>query len=162
YVIGFGAGIFFWGYWILEIPSTQSVLTYGARWVFVRILVLWGLACLLIGFIGLPVMNYLLGWLPALGQMGLPEWLVRYLTDIPANQVVTQFYFRRFMLGLFEGGFFPTVIFYLSIWFRPKDRARAIATFMSAIPVSSIIGAPVSGLMLDQHWFGLEGWRWVF
>src|SRR6478672_8604239 len=52
YVCGFGAGIFFWGYWILEIPSTQSVLTYGARWVFVRILVLWGLACTLIGFIG--------------------------------------------------------------------------------------------------------------
>src|SRR5262245_41700419 len=42
-VIGFGAGLFFWGYWILEIPSTISVVHWGARWVFVRILILWGL-----------------------------------------------------------------------------------------------------------------------
>ncbi|MGL4554978.1 MAG: MFS transporter [Gemmataceae bacterium] len=162
YVCGFGAGIFFWGYWILEIPSAQSVLTYGARWVFVRILVLWGLACLLIGFIGLPTMNALLGWLPALGQLGLPDFLLGYLTDLPDDPVVSQFYFLRFMLGLFEGGFFPTVIFYLSIWFRARDRARAIATFMAAIPVSSMVGAPLSGLMLDLNWLGLPGWRWVF
>lgn len=167
YVTGFGAGIFFWGYWILEIPSTQSVLTFGARWVFVRILVLWGLACTLIGFVGLAWMNSLLGWLPALGAMGLPEVVVSYLAGPPAdgqagNPQVTHFYFLRFMLGLFEGGFFPTVIFYLSIWFRARDRARAIATFMAAIPVSSMLGSPLSALMLNLNWFGLEGWRWVF
>src|SRR5439155_517756 len=54
-VIGFGFGVFFWGYWILEIPSTVSVLRWGARWVFVRILVLWGLVCTLIGSIGTPL-----------------------------------------------------------------------------------------------------------
>ena len=54
-VIGFGAGIFFWGYWILEVPSTLSVLRWGARYVFVRILVLWGLACMLIGTVGTPL-----------------------------------------------------------------------------------------------------------
>src|SRR5215472_13435933 len=54
-VVGFGAGIFFWGYWMLEIPSTLSVLRWGARWVFVRILVLWGLACVLIGTVGTPL-----------------------------------------------------------------------------------------------------------
>src|SRR5579859_5719177 len=53
-VLGFGAGIFFWGYWILEIPSTLSVVRWGARWVFVRILVLWGLCAALVGVIGTP------------------------------------------------------------------------------------------------------------
>lgn len=162
YVIGFGFGIFFWGYPLLEIPSTQSVLTYGARWVFVRILVLWGLATALIGFIGTPWMDSWLGWLPPLGQLGLPASFVEYLTDQPDDPVVTQFYFLRFMLGLFEGGFFPAVILYLSIWFRAKDRARAIATFMAAIPVSSIIGLPISAALLDINWLGLQGWRWVF
>src|SRR3954469_3389071 len=93
-VLGFGAGIFFWGYWILEIPSTVSVLKWGARWVFVRILVLWGLACTLIAAIGTPLADTLLGWLPA-------------FNDDPA---VTQFYVLRFLLGFFEGGFFPSVI----------------------------------------------------
>ena len=65
-IIGFGAGIFFWGYWILEVPSTLSVLRWGARYVFVRILVLWGLACMLIGTVGTPLSNTLLGWLPAI------------------------------------------------------------------------------------------------
>src|SRR5207248_1111366 len=80
----------------------------------------------------------------------------------PDDRIVGQFYFLRFMLGFFEGGFFPTVIFYLSTWFRPRDRARAIATFMAAIPVSSIIGSPLSALMLDLNLLGMPGWRWVF
>ena len=70
-IIGFGAGVFFWGYWILEIPSPLSVLRWGARYVFVRILVLWGLSCLLIGFLGLPAMDQLLGWLPAVNRWPL-------------------------------------------------------------------------------------------
>ena len=70
-IIGFGAGVFFWGYWILEMPSTLSVLRWGARYVFVRILVLWGLSCVLIGFIGLPGLDRLLGWLPAVDRWPL-------------------------------------------------------------------------------------------
>ena len=72
-VIGFGAGIFFWGYWILEVPSTLSVLRWGARYVFVRILVLWGLACMLIGTVGTPFSSTLLGWLPG-RQSGCRAW----------------------------------------------------------------------------------------
>lgn len=142
-IIGFGFGMFFWGYWILEIPSTLTVLKWGARWVFVRILVLWGLSCVLIGLIGTAGMQNAIGW----------------LVDDPAHQ----FYFFRFMLGFFEGGFFPSVIVYLSLWFRPEDRAKAIASFMAAIPLSNIFGAPLSGLILEYvHWFDLPGWRWVF
>src|SRR6266478_4702717 len=129
-VIGFGFGIFFWGYWILEIPSTVSVVRWGARWVFVRILVLWGICAAVIGGIGTPFCDYLLGWLPYLSDPKHPEY---------------QLYFLRFMLGFFEGGFFPSVIVYLSYWFRPEDRAKAIAGFMAAIPISSMIGLPISG-----------------
>ncbi len=58
----------------------------------------------------------------------------------PLNDLsVRQFYFLRFMLGFFEGGFFPSVILYLTLWFPARDRAKAIATFMAAIPVSSLI-----------------------
>jgi ACS family tartrate transporter-like MFS transporter len=177
-IAGFGTGLFFWGYWILEIPSAQSVLTFGARWVFVRILVLWGLACLLIGFIGLPWFTSLFSWLPPIdtwpGHASYPDWFfphrakVAELTDPgsihpPDQAAVVQFYFLRFMLGVFEGGFFPTVIFYLSIWFRPKDRGRAMATFLAAIPVSGLIGTPFSQAIMDFiQWGGLPGWRWIY
>lgn len=169
-VIGFGAGLFFWGYWILEIPSTLSVLKWGARWVFVRILILWGLACTLIGFIGLPEFNGFCGWLktPAADAVfsGV-DWLARtvFLVRDPGNLddfVVRQYCLLRFLLGFFEGGFFPSVILYLTLWFRPQDRAKAVAAFMSAIPVSSLIGSPVSGLLLGINWGGLPGWRWIF
>ncbi len=162
-VIGFGAGIFFWGYWILEIPSTVSVLKWGARWVFVRILILWGLACTFIGAIGTPLAHdYLFGWLPTLPENA---WLVgsigRFCNGLPTN-AEHQFYVLRFLLGFFEGGFFPSVIVYLSLWFRPQDRAKAIAAFMAAIPLSSVIGSPLSGQILKIHWLGLDGWRWIF
>lgn len=158
-VIGWGTGIFFWGYWILEIPSTISVLKWGASWVFARILVLWGLSCTLIGSIGLPFAHSLFAWLPK-----LPMWLgdfAIFWNGLPDNAEY-QFYFFRFMLGVFEGGFFPSVILYLSLWYRACDRGKAIAMFMSAIPVSSLIGTPLSGWMLGLDWYGLAGWRWVF
>jgi sugar phosphate permease len=161
-IIGFGAGVFFWGYWVLEMPSTLSVLRWGARYVFVRILVLWGLCCALIGFVGLPWMDHLLGWLPALNRWPLGGWLLGRIPHLPDNPAVAHFYFLRLLLGFFEGGFFPSVILYLSLWFRPRDRGRAVATFMAAIPVSSMIGSPLSGAMLPLDWLGLPGWRWVF
>jgi MFS family permease len=161
-IIGFGFGLFFWGYWLLEIPSTVSVARWGARWVFVRILVLWGLCAAAVGTIGTPFAAYLFAWLPHLpestGWFGGIGRFVNGLSDSPENQ----FYFFRFMLGFFEGGFFPSVIFYLSLWFRTEDRARAIATFMAAIPFSNLLGAPLSGLLLEVKWFNLPGWRWIF
>lgn len=145
-MIGFGAGIFFWGYWVLEIPSTLSVVKWGARWVFVRILVLWGVCASLCGCLGMPFLSRWLGWVPFLHG------------DAPLHQ----FYILRFLLGFFEGGFFPSVIVYLTLWFRPQDRAKAIALFMSAIPISSAVGSLISGLLLEVDWLGLPGWRWIF
>ena len=162
-IIGFGSGLFFWGYWILEIPSTLSVARFGARWVFARILILWGIAAALCGLIGLPLMQHLFGWLPhgSADDAGVWGAISNYFAQLPTNPAY-QFYFFRFLLGFFEGGFFPTVIVYLSYWFRGADRAKAIACFMVAIPFSSVIGTPLSGLLLNANWFGLAGWRWVF
>lgn len=161
-IIGFASGIFFWGYWILEIPSTVSVGRWGARWVFVRILVLWGLCATLVGAIGTPFAHSFFSWLPHIQSP--PEYLqavIRFINELP-DSAKYQLYFFRFMLGFFEGGFFPSVIFYLSLWFRTEDRAKAIATFMSAIPFSNIVGAFISGQLLRVNWFGVPGWRWIF
>jgi MFS transporter, ACS family, tartrate transporter len=73
-----------------------------------------------------------------------------------------QLYAARFLLGAAEAGFFPGVIVYLSHWFLQADRAKATSNFMSAIPLSFVIGSPLAGLILGQHWFALAGWRWLF
>jgi len=127
-VYGFGAGIFFIGYVLLEIPGTLLVERWSARLWISRIMISWGLIAVLTGFI----------------------------------QNKTHFYCVRFLLGLGEAGFFPGIIVYLSHWFRVEDRAKAVALFITAIPVSGIFGAPLSGLIMDHNWLGLAGWRWVF
>lgn len=126
---GLGAGIFFIGYFILEIPSTLIVERWSARKWISRILLTWGVIAILTAFV----------------------------------QNAWQFYLVRFLIGLAEAGFFPGIILYLTHWFRQQEQARAIAFFMTALAVSNIIGAPVSGVLLDYvHWFGLAGWQWVF
>lgn len=125
---GFGAGIFFAGYFLFEIPGTLLVETWSARGWIARILIGWGIVACGMAFIKTP----------------------------------TQFYWLRFALGAAEAGFFPGVLVYLSHWFRAEDRARAFALFMLAVPISNVIGAPVSGLLLGVHWGGLAGWRWLF
>jgi ACS family tartrate transporter-like MFS transporter len=67
----------------------------------------------------------------------------------------------RFALGITEAGFFPGLITYLGHWYRPRDRAKAVALFMAAIPVSKTIAAPISAALLRVHWLGLAGWRWL-
>lgn len=137
-IYGFGAGVFFFGYFLLEIPGTLAVEKWSARGWIARIMISWGVLAVVMGFIGLSA---------------------RVDAVVDAK---TQFYVLRFLLGAAEAGFFPGVIVYLSHWFRYEDRARAIAFFMSAIPVSSILGAPVSGYLLGIDWLGLAGWRWLF
>jgi len=73
-----------------------------------------------------------------------------------------QFYTVRFVLGLAEAGFFPGIIVYLTHWFIYEDRAKAVAGFMAAIPLSYAVGSPISGLLLGIHWGGLRGWQWLF
>ena len=72
-----------------------------------------------------------------------------------------EFYGMRLLLGVTEAGFFPGMITYLSHWYRPQDRARAVALFMAAIPVSKVIAAPVSAALLRVDWLQLAGWRWL-
>ena len=127
-VLGFGAGIFFIGYFLLEIPSTLIVENWSARKWLARIIISWGILATLTGFI----------------------------------QTETHFHIVRFLLGLAEAGFFPGIIVYLSHWFRYRDRAKAVAMFMVALPISNIIGSPLSGWILGVNWLGLAGWRWVF
>ena len=73
------------------------------------------------------------------------------------------FYTVRVLLGFAEAGFFPGIIFYLCLWFPAAERARIIGLFMAAIPLSSVIGAPVSGMLLGlEGWMGLHGWQWLY
>jgi ACS family tartrate transporter-like MFS transporter len=127
-VFGFGAGIFFVGYFILEIPGALIVERFGARRWMARILVTWGIAASLVGLVRTPA----------------------------------QFYAARFFLGLAEAGFFPGLLVYLTHWFPERDRARALAGFITAIPVSLMAGAPISAMLLKLDWLGLAGWRWMF
>ena len=73
-----------------------------------------------------------------------------------------QLYLARFVLGAAEAGFFPGVVVYLSHWFIHEDRAKATSNFMAAIPLSFVIGSPLAGWILGRHWWGLDGWRWLF
>src|SRR6185295_9339323 len=73
------------------------------------------------------------------------------------------FFSLRVLLGIAEAGFFPGIIFFLTLWFPAVYRARIIGYFMAAIPLSTVIGAPVSGLLLNLHGLGgLKGWQWLF
>ncbi|HEY2434461.1 MAG TPA: MFS transporter [Vicinamibacterales bacterium] len=75
----------------------------------------------------------------------------------------TSFYAVRVLLGLAEAGFFPGIIFFLTLWFPAVYRARIIGAFMAAIPLSTVIGAPISGLLLGLNGaLGLKGWQWLF
>jgi len=75
---------------------------------------------------------------------------------------VHQLYIVRFLLGLAEAGYFPGMALYLTYWFPQREQARALALLIAAIPVATILGAPVSGLILDHvHWLGVSSWRWL-
>jgi len=125
---GLLTGIFFWGYFLFEIPSNLLLHRMGARTWIARILVSWGIVAVLTGFV----------------------------------RNAPQLYAARFLLGVAEAGYFPGILLYLTYWFRRREQAQMIGLFMTAVPVSYIIGAPVSGLVLDHvHWLALASWRWL-
>jgi MFS family permease len=75
----------------------------------------------------------------------------------------TSFYILRFLLGVAEAGFFPGMVFYLTLWFPRGYRARFTAMFVTGIPLASIIGGPLSGVILGMDGLcGLHGWQWLF
>jgi len=104
-----------------------------------------------------------------LHKIGARVWLARILitwgiiaTLTGFVQNVNQLYLARFLLGLAEGGYFPGILLYLTYWFRQREQAQVLAFFLMGIPITSIVGAPISGLILDQiHWLGLSSWRWL-
>jgi ACS family tartrate transporter-like MFS transporter len=72
-----------------------------------------------------------------------------------------EFYWLRFFLGLAEAGFLPAILVYISHWYRPEDRGKAIAIFMASNPAAQVIGGPLSAIFLKIHWLGYNGWRWL-
>jgi MFS transporter, ACS family, tartrate transporter len=125
---GLLAGVFFFGYFIFEIPSNLLLHKFGARVWIARILISWGIMAMLTGLV------------------------------YSAHQL----YIVRFLLGVAEAGFFPGIVLYLTYWFRQREQAQAIALFISSLPVTSILGAPLSGLILDDvHWLSISSWRWL-
>jgi len=124
----------------------------------------WASGIFFIGYLGLQIPGALL----------VERWSARLLLGITliiwgALTVLTGFvrtpfelYGARLLLGAAEAGFFPGVIVYLSHWFIKEDRAKAVARFMSAIPIGFIIGGPIAGMILGVNWAGLAGWRWLF
>lgn len=106
----------------------------------------------------------------ALNRFGARIWISRIMLSwgiiSGAQAFVTDefsFYIVRFLLGIAEAGFFPGIIFYMTLWFPASYRARVVGLFMFAVPVSTVIGSPISGYLLNLHGaLGLEGWQWIF
>jgi len=127
---GFGAGIFFLGYVLFEVPSNIALHRVGARWWIARIMLTWGVISACMIFVKSPM----------------------------------SFYIARFLLGVAEAGFIPGVLLYLTYWYPAKRRGRITALFLTAIPMSSIFGGPLSGFILKSFSGarGLAGWQWLF
>jgi MFS family permease len=143
-VYGFGAGVFFIGYALCEVPSNLILARVGARRWIARIMLTWGAVSAAFTVLGS------LHWGPLAPAFGL--------TDAEFG-----FYALRFLLGVAEAGFFPGVILYLTYWFPARRSAHAVALFILAIPLASAIGSPVSGLILQVlGGSGLKGWQWLF
>ncbi|MDR5815041.1 MFS transporter [Caballeronia sp. LZ033] len=129
-VYGLGAGIFFAGYFLFEVPSNLILERIGARKTLIRIMLLWGLTSAGMMFVKSP----------------------------------TAFYVMRFMLGVFEAGFFPGMIYYLTFWYPAERRGRVMALFLTAVAMAGVLGGPVSGWALNNldGLHGLQGWQWLF
>lgn len=126
---GLGAGLFFIGYALCEVPSNLLLMRFGAKRWLARIMFTWGLLAAAMMFVRTPL----------------------------------EFYVLRFLLGMAEAGFFPGVIYYLTLWFPIRMRARAVSRFYIALPLSSTVMGSVAGWLLGMNGkFGLAGWQWLF
>lgn len=144
-VYGFGAGIFFLGYFIFEVPSNLILQRVGARIWLSRIMITWGIISSLFAFVDV------IPWGP------LPD-----MVGLPSN--VFSLYALRFLLGVAEAGFFPGIILYLTYWYPAERRGKIIAVFMTGIAIANVIGGPLSGFLMEYlHGAGQwHGWRWLF
>jgi ACS family tartrate transporter-like MFS transporter len=128
-VYGFGAGLFFIGYALCEVPSNLLLLRFGARGWLTRIMLTWGLLAAAMMFVRTPI----------------------------------EFNALRFLLGMAEAGFFPGVVYYLTLWFPARARARAVSRFYVALPLASVLMGAVAGWLLGLGGkLGLSGWQWLF
>ena len=128
-IYGIGAGIFFFGYFVFEIPSNLILERVGARIWLARIAITWGIISAAMAFV----------------------------------QGVTSFFVVRFLLGFAEAGLLPGVMLYFSYWFPMRERAKALALFMTATAISNIVGAPLSSWLLGfDGVLGLRGWQLMF
>jgi ACS family tartrate transporter-like MFS transporter len=128
-VYGFGAGLFFIGYALCEVPSNLMLLRFGAKRWLARIMFTWGLLAAAMLFVRTPL----------------------------------EFNVLRFLLGMAEAGFFPGVVYYLTLWFPARMRARAVSRFYIALPLSSVAMGSLAGWLLGLGGkLGLSGWQWLF
>jgi len=144
-VYGFGAGIFFIGYFIFEVPSNVILERVGARLWIARIMITWGIISSAFMF------TNEIHW-------GV---IARMFNCTDAE---FSFYVLRFLLGAAEAGFFPGIILYLTYWFPGPRRAKMVALFMTAIAISNAVGSPISGGIM-QFMDGVNawrGWQWLF
>lgn len=138
-VYAFGASVFFWGYILFELPSNILLDKIGARIWIARIMVSWGIVSAAIAFV--QPLAHLVGIAPS-----------------------TMFYLLRFLLGACEAGFAPGVILYLSYWFPSRRQSQVLAAFFLALPIGTVIGAPLSGWILEalNGTLNMRGWQWMF
>lgn len=136
---GFGAGIFFIGYFLFEVPSNLVLHRVGARMWIARIMVTWGIISAAMTFVE-----------PMARATGL--------------EVKTVFYGMRFLLGAAEAGFFPGVLLYLNYWYPSHRQSRAIALLLMAQPFAFVFGAPLSGAIMEgmAGLLGMHDWQWMF
>ena len=121
---------------------------------------------------GIFFISYVLFEIPSnviLARVGARIWIARIMMSwgvVSSAMMFVRsapaFYALRFLLGAAEAGFFPGLIFYLTRWFPPRERARTVAAFMTATLAAGIVGGPVSGALLSVHAMGLDGWQWLF
>ena len=129
-MFGFGVGIFFFGYFIFEVPSNLILERVGARRWIARIMITWGVISASFAFV--PSTSAIF---QSLGFSFFDN--------------ARTFYLMRFIFGAAEAGFAPGIILYLTYWFTADDRARWVGMFQTAVPLSSVIGGPISGFVLD-------------